>query len=646
MKIQGAQGNKKIEGLYLHPRDKPAEAQEQVKCERVRAVRLRTSKASIERLAGGGFLVRPEESLGAYPKVLTDRLAKWANRFPDRVCIAKRAADGEWRRLTYAQVLRLVLSVGQALLDRNLSADQPVAILSENDLEHFILMLAGQHVGIPIASLSPPYSLVSKDFGKLRHALKLLTPGLLFVSDGDRYRRAIEGVAGIEAELVVTAGPLASRNTTSFSDLVNTTPTVAVESAHKQIDPDSAAKFLFTSGSTAMPKAVINTHRMICSNQQMIAQVFGFLEDEPPVIVDWLPWNHTFGGNHNIGIALYNGGTLYVDDGKPGPGLMEETIRNLREISPTVYFNVPKGYEGVLSALQTDRGLRETFFRRLKLLFYAAAGLSQSNWDAYRALALETCGERIIMVTGLGATETAPMAIQTTWETDQAGIIGIPIPGVEMKLVPRNDKLEVRVRGPNITPGYWRQPELTEKVFDEEGFYIFGDAVRFVDSNDVNKGFLFDGRFSEDFKLASGTWVSVGPLRARILSHFAPFVRDVVITGHDRDMVGMMIFPDFDACCGLCLGLHPDSPAPQILGHEMLRARFQSLLESLAAESTGNSNRICRAILIDTPPSLDAGEVTDKGTLNQRAVLEHRAAVVNQLYTSEPRPQVLRIKGE
>jgi feruloyl-CoA synthase len=646
MKSQGARGNKKIGGLHSQPLDKPMEAREQAKRERVRAVRLRTSKASIEMLGGKEFLVRPEEPLGAYPKVLTDRLAQWANQFPERVCIAKRAGGGEWRHLTYAQVLRSVQSVGQALLDRNLSADRPVAILSENDLEHFILMLAGQHVGIPTASLSPPYSLVSKDFGKLRHTLKLLTPSLIFVSDGDRYRRAIEAVTNIDVELVVTANPLESRKTTSFIDLMNTKPSAAVESAHEKIDPDSAAKFLFTSGSTAMPKAVINTHRMLCSNQQMIAQVFGFLEDEPPVIVDWLPWNHTFGGNHNIGIALYNGGTFYIDDGKPGPGLIEETIRNLREISPTVYFNVPKGYEGVLSALQTDRGLRETFFRRLRLLFYAAAGLSQSNWDAYRALALETCGERIIMVTGLGATETAPMAIQTTWETDQAGIIGIPIPGVEMKLVPRNNKLEVRVRGPNITPGYWRQPELTQKVFDEEGFYIFGDAVRFVDSNDVNKGFLFDGRFSEDFKLASGTWVSVGPLRARVLSHFAPFVRDVVITGHDRDVVGMIVFPDLDACGTLCAGLHAGSPASAILGHKTVRERFQSLLEGFVAESTGNSNRIARAILVDTPPSLDAGEVTDKGTLNQRAVLEHRADLVDQIYAFEPCVQILRIKGE
>src|SRR5580693_9222772 len=427
--------------------------------DRVRPVRLRTSGASAHHLADGAILVRSDEALGPYPQVLTDRLVHWAKISPDKICIAKREADGEWRKLTYAQVLRAVTNIGQALLDRGLSDDHPVAILSENDIEHFLLMLAGQHVGIPTAHLSPVYSLVSRDFGKLRHTLNLLTPGLVFVSDGGRYKSAVETVVNAETELVVTANPAPNRKSTLFSELAATTFTPAVEAAHEKIQPDHVAKILFTSGSTGMPKGVINTHRMICSNQQMIAQVFCFLQDEPPILVDWLPWNHTFGGNHNTGIALYNGGSFYIDDGKPGPAFIAETIRNLREIAPTVYFNVPKGYEDLLPALRADTQLRENFFRHLRLLFYAGAGLSQPVWDAYRELALQTCGERIIMVTGLGSTETAPMAIQTTWETDQAGVIGIPIPGVEAKLVPRGAKLEARVRGPNITPGYWRQPE-------------------------------------------------------------------------------------------------------------------------------------------------------------------------------------------
>ena len=608
----------------------------------LRPVRVRTSGASVRHLADGSILVQPDEALRPYPSVLTDRVHQWATHFPDRICIAKRDARGEWSRLSYAQVFDSVRRIAQWLLNRGLSADRPIAILSENDLEQFLITLAGMHAGIPIAPISPSYSLLSKDYNRVRHALNLVTPGLIFASDGTRYGNAIESTVDENTELVVTSSPTPGRKSTLFSELLAATPGPDVEAAHARIHRDQVAKILFTSGSTGVPRGVINTHRMICSNLQMIAQVFGFLEDEPPVLVDWLPWHHTFGGNHNIGIALYNGGTFYIDDGKPSPGLIEKTIQNLREISTTVIFNVPKGYEGLLPYMQADLALRETFFRRLRLLFYAAAGMSQAIWDAYRKLAVETCGERIMMVTGLGATETAPMAIQATWETDRAGGIGIPVPGVEVKLVPRDLKFEVRVRGPSVTPGYLRQPELTQKAFDEDGFLILGDAVRFVDPADVNKGFLFDGRFSEDFKLASGTWVSVGPLRMKILSHFAPFLQDVVITGHDREEVGMLVFPDWAACRSLCPGVSQASKA-EILAQEPVRERFQSLLESFAKESTGSSNRVMRATLVEQPPSLDAGEVTDKGSLNQRAVLDHLSVLVTQLYAPEPSPRIFRV---
>jgi len=612
----------------------------------VRKVRMRTSGASMRPLPGGGFLIKPDEGLQAYPKVLTDRLMHWAEVSPQRVCIAKRGADDQWRTLTYAQVWDSVRSIGQALLDRGLSVERPVAILSENDLEHFLLTLAGQHVGIPTAPISPPYSLVSKDFGKLRHTLKIVTPGLVFVADGTRYAPAIETVVEEHIEVAATTAPPDRRRASLFAELLETNPTAVVDAAHERIDPDGVAKFLFTSGSTGVPKAVINTHRMICSNQQMIAQIFGFLEDEPPVIVDWLPWNHTFGGNHDVGIALYNGGTFYIDDGKPGPGWIEKSVRNLREISTTVFFNVPKGYEDLLPFLRADRQLRETFFRRLGLMFYAGAGLSQPVWDAYRELALETCGERIIMATGLGSTETAPMSIQTTWETDKAGTIGIPVPGVVVKLVPRGDKLEARVRGPNVTPGYWREPELTKKAFDEEGFYSFGDAVRFIDPSDVNKGLLFDGRLNEDFKLANGTWVSVGPLRAKIMGHFAPLVRDAVIAGLDRDFIAAIIFVDPDACRSLAPELPERAPLAEVVSHPAVRERFHALLRSFAQQSTGSSNRVARAALAEEPPSLDAGEITDKGSFNQRAVLERRAALVNELYAAAPGPRILNIQHQ
>ena len=612
----------------------------------VRVVRMRTSGASLAPLPGGGFLIRPDETLRPYPKVLTERLGHWAQRTPQKICIAKRGGDDRWRSLTYEQVWESMRSIGQALLDRGLSVERPVAILSENDLEHFLLTMAGQHVGIPTAPISPPYSLVSKDFGKLRHTLETITPGLVFVSDGERYAPAIETVVDEHVEVAATTAPPDRRRSTTFAELLETRPTSAVEEANEGIEPDDVAKFLFTSGSTGVPKAVINTHRMICSNQQMIAQIFGFLEDEPPVILDWLPWNHTFGGNHDVGIAVYNGGTFYIDDGKPGPGWIEKTVRNLREISTTVFFNVPKGYEDLLPFLRADRELRQMFFKRLGLMFYAGAGLSQPVWDAYRELALETCGERIIMATGLGSTETSPMSIQTTWETDRAGTIGIPVPGVEVKLVPRDGKLEARVRGPNVTPGYWREPELTKRAFDEEGFYSFGDAVRFVDPSDIHKGLLFDGRLNEDFKLANGTWVSVGPLRAKLIGHFAPFVRDAVIAGLDRDFITAIIFADTDACRALAPDLPRQASLPEIAGNPAVRGHFHALLKSFAQQATGSSNRIVRAVIADEPPSLDVGEVTDKGSFNQRAVLERRAAVVEELYAAAVGPQILTIQNQ
>jgi feruloyl-CoA synthase len=612
---------------------------------KVRAVRLRTSGATVEHLTDGAVRLRSDETLSPYPKVLTDRLAHWAWTSPERTCLAKRNPNGDWRRLTYAQAMTAIRRIGQALLSRNLSADRPVMVLSENDLEHALLMLAGQHVGIPTAHVSPVYSLVSTDFARLRHVFKLLTPGLVFVSDFGRYQRAIDAAAADETEIVAVQGTSATGKITPFAELAETTPTSTVDAAHAQIIPDDVAKFLLTSGSTAMPKAVINTHRMISSNQQMIAQVFGFLQEEPPVLVDWLPWNHTFGGNHNIGIAIYNGGTLYIDDGKPGPEGMPETVRNLREIATTAYFNVPKGYEDLLPALRTDQRLRETFFSKVRLLFYAGAGLSQPVWDAYRDLALETCGERVIMATGLGSTETAPMAVQTTWETDRGGIIGLPIPGVEAKLVPEGAKFELRVRGPNVTPGYWRQPELTQKSFDSEGFFRMGDAVRFVDAGDPSKGLLFDGRLAEDFKLSSGTWVSVGPLRAKILAHFSPLMRDCVLAGIDRNEVGMLVFPDVTACRALCAGSEAVATTDEILASDKVRDAFRACLESLAAGANASSTCVTRAILMEEPPSLDGGEITDKGSLNQAAVLDRRAALVEEMYASIDASRVIRLAG-
>ena len=598
----------------------------------------------MERRSDGAVIVRPEEKLEPYPRVLTERLIEWASKAPDRPLAAKRDHGGPWLFVSYREAVEKVRSLGQAFLDRKLSAERPVAMLSDNDLEHLLLMFAGQHVGVPTASIAPAYSLISTDFAKLRHVMKILRPGLIFVSNAEQYRRALEAVIGDGVEIVYGEAPFSGRLMTSFDELASTLSTSAVDAAHDAIQRDDIAKFLFSSGSTGLPKAVINTHRMICSNQQMIRQGFRFLGDEPPVVVDWMPWNHTAGGNHNTGMPLYNGGTLYIDEGRPTAHGIGETVRNLREIAPTVYFNMPRGYDLLLHHFREDAQLRQNFFSRLKFMFYAGAALSQPLWDAYRKLMLETCGERVLMATGLGATETSPMALQCTWDSERAGAIGIPMPGVEAKVVAHGDKFEIRVKGPNVTPGYWRDPELTRNAFDEEGYYKFGDAVRFIDEHDINKGLMFDGRLAEDFKLSSGTFVNVGPLRNKIIHWFAPYVIDAVISGHDRNFLGMLLVPNVETCRALARLPHGAAPA-EVLRHPLVTGKFTELLESFGAQATGNSNRIERAILLEEPPSLDRGEITDKGSLNQRVVLDHRVALVEEIYLDNPPPRVLRIRA-
>jgi len=594
---------------------------------RYRAVALGGSlTAMFEPQADGSTWVRSTEALQPYEERLTDRLLHWAEAAPDRTLVAKRVDRGDWRRVSYAEALRAARSIAQALLDHGLSAERPVAILSDNDIEHLLLALGAMLAGVPFAPVSPAYSLLSQDHGKLRHILGTLTPGLVFASDGDAYAKAIQAVVPGETALVLTRGAVEGRCAHTFDDLLATTATAQVDAAHAQVGPDTIAKFLFTSGSTKLPKGVINTQRMLCSNQQMIRQCFPHLAEEPPVLVDWLPWNHTFGGNHNIGITVYNGGTLYIDEGKPTPALIGETLRNLREIAPTFYFNVPKGFEEIANALEVDEQLRKTFLSRVRMFFFAGAGLSQPVWDKLDAVAEAACGERIKMLTGLGMTETAPFAVCANAHDVKSGHIGLPAPGVELKLVPHGDKVEVRYRGPNVTPGYWRAPEQTAESFDEDGFYCSGDAVKPMDAADPERGFMFDGRIAEDFKLATGTFVSVGPLRAKIIALGDPCVQDAVIAGLNRNEVGILIFPRLDAC--------------RALGEEKTRAFFQRLVDELYASGTGSATRVARAVVLSEPPSIDRGEVTDKGSINQRAVLTHRAAIVDAMYDA-PGPEVI-----
>jgi feruloyl-CoA synthase len=608
----------------------------------LRAISFGDPTVTIDRRDDGTIYLRPTIALRDYPVRLTDRLHHWADAEPDRIFMAERDGGGSWRQITYAQLLSSTRRIASGLLARGLSAEKPVVILSGNSIPHALIAFGALYAGIPFCPVSPAYSLVSKDFGKLGFAMKLLTPGMVFTDDATKFANALSSNVAEDIEIVASQGGVPGRHVTMLSELLASPEHPGLDTAHEAIGPDTIAKFLLTSGSTGNPKAVINTQRMICANQVMLRETLAFLKDEPPVIVDWLPWNHTFGGNHNIGLTLFNGGSMYLDAGKPMPGGIEETVRNLREVSPTVYFNVPKGYESLLPYLRDDKALRAKFFQRLHAMFFSGAALSPFVWNSLDELAVQETGFRVPMLTGLGATETAPFFMSVKPATSRSGHVGLPVSGNDAKLVPVNGKLEVRARGPNVTPGYWRQPELTAAAFDEEGFYRFGDALKPVDPADFHSGFDFDGRIAEDFKLASGTWVSVGPLRARFVAACAPLVRDVVISGINRDEISALVILDLDGCRLINPALPFDelaATAADALVRDAFRERFLKFLGS----STGSSTRITRAILLDAPLSIDRGEVTDKGSINQRAVLDHRSSLIDELYSPTPAAHVITL---
>jgi len=588
----------------------------------LREIRFGPRDVTLQQTQAGVRYVRPVHPLGTYPAKITQKLDFWANKAPQRVFLGQRNVHGDWRTLTYAEFRAAARRVAQALLDRpHVSVDRPIAILSGNDIEHAILGFAAYYAGIPYAPISTAYSLVSSDFGKLRHIFNLLTPGLVFINEGEPYRKALEAVLPPDAELVIAGDPTGFK-ATHWATLENTVETAAVDRV--EVTPDTIAKLLFTSGSTGTPKGVINTQRMLTSNQELVRNILQWVDEDPPVLCDWLPWNHTFGGNHDVGLVVYNGGSLYIDEGRPTPSGMAATVRNVYDVRPNVYLNVPKGFEALLPYLRDSKQFRERFFGSVKMLYYAGAGLSQPVWEELEKLAIETCGERILMFTGLGSTETGPAAMFPGKDLQRAGEIGLPASGVELKLVPKGDKLEARFRGPGVTPGYWRQPELTRAVFDDEGFYSIGDAFRFADPDDINRGFVFDGRLVEDFKLSTGTFVSTGPLRAKFLAACAPYAQDVVIAGHDRDFVSALVFPSTGAERGF----------------------FQNALNELAAQATGSSSRIERIIVLEDPPSIDMHEITDKGSLNQSAVLKNRAELVEDLYAATPSGRVISLQKE
>lgn len=594
--------------------------------------------------------MRPDETtvlcstipIASHPFRLTERLSHWATITPDRIFIGKKNAQGKWDTLTYSQAFTKIKSIAQALLHRTLSPDRPVAILSENGIEHALIALAALHVGIPYSAIAPAYSLKSTDFDKLKYVMNLLTPGLIFVDNATKYEKALSAVArGVD--VVSMNKPSGAILYTDFAELVNVKPTSEIDIAHNFIQPDTIAKILFTSGSTGLPKGVINTHGNISTNWQQITQTFPFLKEEGLEFIDWLPWNHTFGGNHNFGITLFNGGSLYIDDGNPTEQGIDITVANLRDRKPTVYFNVPKGFEDLIPYFKRDDQLRQQFFSNLKMLFYAGAGLPQHVWNAWEELALETIGEKVLIGTGLGCTETCPSALFASEPGGFAGLLGVPVPGLELKLVPQEGKLEARYRGKNVFPGYWRQPELTAKVFDEEGFYRTGDALLFVDEKDPNRGMIFNGRIAEDFKLNTGTWVHVGALRNQLIAAGNGLIQDVVITGHDKDFIGVIVFSSLEYCRKI-FGLGNNTSLGEMVVHPLVKERMQAVVNELAGKSTGSATLIKRAMFAEFTLSIDRGELTDKGSINQRMIIQNHPAEVAKLYAKEIDENIIEVK--
>jgi feruloyl-CoA synthase len=606
----------------------------------MRSIRLGSRKATLQKQYDGSAIVSAEEQLGSYDRRYTEKLEYWANVAPDRVFLAERTEDGtDWRKISYREAFEKVRCISQGLLNRGLSQDRTVAILSGNEIEHALLALAAMHVGIAYAPISVNYSLMSNAYAKLRHCIDLLTPGLIYASDADTYRSAIETVAPVDAEIVYRRGTVSGRKTTAFEDLAYTIPTSAVDAAAEAIRPNMIARILFTSGSTGLPKGVINTHHSTCANMQMTEQVWPFIREQPPILCDWLPWNHTFGSGMIFGLILQGGGSIYIDDGRPLPGEFEKTVRNLKDVRPTLFMAVPASFEMLLPYLENETEFRDCFFSRLIMLYYSGSNLADPINESFRRMAAEVTGERIFTTTAYGATETGPLAVMCNWDTPKMGVVGLPVPGVQLKLIPNGGKLEARLKGTAIFAGYFRQPQVTQAAFDEDGWYKTGDAIRYVNPDNINDGLMFDGRIAEDFKLTTGTWVNVGPLKMLATSVFDSVASQILVCGHDRAEIGVLVFPEIETCRRIT-GFPKDTAIGEVLRSSALLNNLQERLDKAAANGTSSSNRIARLRVVERP--LVPAELTEKKTLCTNVVLTLRTEEIEDLFSDKPSPLVLR----
>lgn len=594
-------------------------------------VSLGTRDVLIEQRPTGEIVLRNPDPLGPYPARFTERLEKWAKEAPERVFLGERAGAG-WRTVTFAEALGTVEAIGQALVNRGLDSEKPLMILAANSIDHALVALACMHVGVPSAPISLGYATLSTDFERLAYAVEKVGPAAVFTNDANQFETALTAVLPAGIEIIATSGSISGRTVTPLAELKATVAGPGMAAARDAVTADTPARLIFTSGSSSLPKAVINTHGMLASNQQMHAQVWRFLQETPPVMADWAPWNHTAGANVALGAAVYFGGSLYIDDGRATPTEIARTVENAAEIRPTVYFGVPLVYQLIAPILRADSALREGFFGRLQMLFYAGGMIADGVWDDLRSMMVETRGDYIYTCGGYGATEMSPSVLLSSWDAGRPGIVGLPVPGIALKLTPVGDKLEVRVKGPSVTPGYWRSEEATAKAYDDEGWYCTGDAVRFVDPERPLEGMLYDGRLSENFKLSTGTWVAVANLRALAVKHLEPLVGDAVVVGQGESEIGLVLFPILEAGRRIA-GCEDAENLPELLAMPGFQDEIRRRLEALSMTGSSATTRVTRAVLVAEPPS--GVEITDKNTLSFNAVMKRRDADIRALYEGE-----------